>query len=194
MNAAPVDGPRSAAEARAEVEARRAELRADREATFATVYGDGVPGMWVIVASWVLTVVFTAVALVEVVAAGSIDSVFVVLSLVLFAAGCLLFAVDLVLAAGRSRDVSIGIGGLFFLAGSAPEVVRRHLLGSFTLQVLVAVGAAAVGFVRIDDRQLNALAFGILVPMVGLATCGYWSVRWGVFAEVGSSGRDGIAR
>lgn len=173
----------TAAEARAEVEARRAEVRAEREAAFAAAYGDRVPGRSVLVGSWSATVVFVVVAVVAAVAVGSADAVFVTTSLLLFLAGCVLFALDLVIAAGRSRDVAMGIGGLFFLAGSAPSVVQRHLLGSLVTQVVVALVAAGVGFARIDDRQLNALAFGVLVPILGVAACGLWAVRWGMFPD-----------
>lgn len=175
--------PRSAADARAEVEARSAQVAAEREAAFREAYGDGTPGRWVLVASWVATAVFTVVALVATVAVGSADVVFVAVTAGLFAAGCLLFLVDMVLAAARSREASIGIGGLFFLSGSAPVVVRRHLLGSLGVQVVVALAVAAIGFVRIDDSRLNVLAFGILVPVIGLGACGYWAVRWGLFPD-----------
>jgi hypothetical protein len=127
--------------------------------------------------------VFSVTAALAVVAPDSVDLAFLILSLVLFGLGCLLFAVDLVLAAGRSRESSMGIGGLFFLAGSAPSTVQRHLMGSLTVQVVVSIAAAAVGFARIGDRELNALAFGILVPMAGLGWSGLWGVRWGLFPD-----------
>jgi tetrahydromethanopterin S-methyltransferase subunit C len=92
----------------------------------------------------------------------------------LFLAGCALFMIDLVLAAARSRDDAMGIGGLFFLAGSAPRGVQRHLLGSLAVQVVVAVGAAALD-------PFTPLAFGTLVPTIGLAFCGLWAVRHGLF-------------
>jgi hypothetical protein len=175
--------PQTAAEARAEVEARRAEVRAERRAAFDAAYGGEVPGRWVLVASWATTAVFTVAAVLGVVAPDAADLPFLVLSLVLFGLGCLLFAIDLVLAAGRSREASMGIGGLFFLAGSAPTSVQRHFMGSLAVQVVVSIAAAAVGFARIGDRELNALAFGILVPMAGLGWSGLWGVRWGLFPD-----------
>lgn len=173
----------TAAEARAEAEARRGALRLERDAAFRDAYGDRIPGRWVVVGSWAVTALFAVSAFGGVLAPDELDGWFLNVSLALFVAGCALFVVDLVLAAGRSRDAEMGIGGIFFLSGSAPAAVQRHLIGSFATQVVVALVAAGVGFARIDDRQLNTLAFGILVPMSGLAACGYWAVRWGRFPE-----------
>ncbi len=175
--------PTTAAEARAEAEARRSALRAERESAFAEVHGDLIPGRWVMAGSWSITAVFLAVAAGGVVAPDALDGAFLVVSLVFFLIGCLLFAVDLVLAAQRSRSSEMGIAGIFFLVGSAPSAVQRQLLGSLSAQVVVSLVAAAVGFARLDDQHLNTLAFGILVPMAGLGACGYWAVRWGLFPD-----------
>ena len=91
-----------------------------------------------------------------------------------FFAGSALFIVDLVLAVARSRDDAMGIGGLFFLAGSAPPNAQRHLLASLGLSTVVAVVGAAV-------RPFTPLAFGILAPMLPLVLCGWWGVRHGYF-------------
>ncbi len=176
------DRPRAptAAEARAEVEARRAEVRAERERQFAEAYGDDVPGRWILAVSWVSTLVFVVVAAAAALQPGSASEPsiglqgFVTLALGYFALGCAVFAVDLVLIAARSRESLMGIGGLFFLAGAAPRPVQWHLLGSFGVQVAVSLVAAAV-------RPFTPLAFGILAPTLGLAFCGLWAVRHGVF-------------
>lgn len=178
---APSERPQTAAEARAEVEAGKSQARAERRAEFDAAYGAHVPGRWVIATSWAATAAFTAAAAAGVIWPDPIDRWFLILSLVLFAVGCAVFMIDLVLAAARSRDDAMGIGGLFFLAGSAPLEVQRHLNGSLGVQVAVSLAAAAVGFARIDDRHLNSLAFGILVPMLALSLSGLWGVRFGLF-------------
>ncbi len=137
-------------------------------------FGDGVPGRWIIASSWVCTAVFTLAAVPALIDPQDAVAVFFGVSVVLFLAGCALFMVDLVLAAARSRDDAMGIGGLFFLAGSAPSVVQRHLLGSLAVQVVVAIVAAALD-------PFTPLAFGTLVPTIGLAFCGLWAVRHGLF-------------
>lgn len=166
--------PPTAAEARAQVEARRAEDRAARAAAMEERYGDTLPGRSIIVASWASTALFALVTVPALVDPEAAVAAFFAVSMLLFTAGCAVFMVDLVLAAARSRDDAMGIGGLFFLAGSAPPAVQRHLLGSLGVQIVVAVVAAALD-------PFTPLAFGTLVPTLGLALCGLWAVRHGMF-------------
>lgn len=98
-----------------------------------------------------------------------------VVAVALFAIGCVVFLWAYGIAVNRSRTDAIGIGGLYFLAGSAPAPVRLRLLGSFVAQVTVAVVAASL-------RPYTNLAFGILAPVYGLALCGLWAARYGSFA------------
>lgn len=190
----PSERPQTAAEARAEVEAGKEQARAARRAEFDAAYGDRTPGRWVIAASWASSAAFAAAAVGGVIWPDPVDGWFLILSLVLFALGSAVFMVDLVLAAARSRDDAMGIGGLFFLAGSAPPEVQRHLNGSLTVQIVVSLVAAGVGFARIDDRQLNSLAFGILVPMLALSLTGLWGVRFGLFPPRSHSAGQPVRR
>jgi hypothetical protein len=92
----------------------------------------------------------------------------------LFLVGVVAFLWAYGTAVARSRTLTIGIGGLYFLSGSAPTDVRRRLLGALALQVVVAVVTAAV-------RPYTAVAFGILVPVFGLGLAGLWGARHGSF-------------
>jgi hypothetical protein len=95
--------------------------------------------------------------------------------LVLFAAGCGAFLWAYALAIGRSRYETITMGGLFFLGDDvAPPDVTRLLRGAFGVQVVVAVTAAAL-------RPFTALAFSVLVPMLGLGLMALWAARHGRF-------------
>jgi hypothetical protein len=95
--------------------------------------------------------------------------------LVLFAAGCGAFLWAYALAIGRSRYETITMGGLFFLGDDvAPPDVTRLLRGAFGVQVVVAVTAAAL-------RPFTALAFSVLVPMLGLGLMALWAARRGRF-------------
>lgn len=166
--------PPTAAEARAEVEARRDATRAARAAALEERFGEGVPGRGIIVTSWVVTAAFVLVTVPAVVDPDRFVGAFFVVSLLIFFLACALFAVDLVLAAARSRDDTMGIGGLFFLAGCAPRSVQVHLMSALAIQVVVALVAAAL-------HPFTPLAFGTLVPMVGLGFSGLWAVRHGLF-------------
>ncbi len=170
------DRPPTAAEARAAVEARRDEQRELRAALMRERFGDRPPGRPIVVLSWLCTAVFTLAAVPALIDPADAVGVYFFVSVLLFLAGCALFMVDLVLAAARSRESEMGIGGLFFLAGSAPRSIQLHLLGSLSVQVVVAVIAAALD-------PFTPLAFGTLVPTIGLAFCGLWAVRHGLFPE-----------
>ncbi|HSL60045.1 MAG TPA: hypothetical protein VK866_19520 [Acidimicrobiales bacterium] len=138
-------------------------------------------GRALVLASWAGTVVFTVAALAAVVSLDTFAPVVIAVSLVLFALGCVAFAWAFAVAVNRSRTDAIGIGGLFFLAGSAPASVARSMMASVAVQSVVAVAAAAA-------RPFSSLAFGILVPVWGLGLAGLWGARHGVFAPRGSDG------
>jgi len=179
--ATPGGRPPTAAEARAEDEARRDQDRAARTAAFAAAYGDRPPGRAIVVTSWASTAVLALVTVAAVVDRDASIAAFLAVAVTWFVAGSALFAADVVLAASRSRDDVMGIGGLFFLAGSAPRAVQWHLLGSLAAQVTIGVAGAAVGFAAIDASELNTLAFGTLAPVLALSLCGLWGVRHGLF-------------
>lgn len=98
----------------------------------------------------------------------------VVVSLVLFAIGTVTFLMAYFTAIGRSRYEAIGMGGLFFLVGSAPRDVQVRLLGALGVQTIVAFATAII-------RIYTPVTFGLLVPMFGLGLAGLWGARHGTF-------------
>ena len=123
--------------------------------------------------SWSVTALFTVLA----VAAVFVDALvpaFVVVSLLMFAVGCVVFVLAFLRAVDRSRTETIGIGGLFFGAGTAPRRVQAVLMGALAVEVVVAVTVAVL-------RPYTALAFGTLAPMYGLGLAGLWVALFGVF-------------
>lgn len=124
--------------------------------------------------SWRGTAVFVVTAAAAAISPDLFRWPALVVALALFAVGCGVFLWAFALAVERSRIVAIGIGGLYFLAGSAPSRVQRSLLGSLALQVVVAIITASV-------RVFTSLAFGILVPIFGLGMAGLWGARYGTF-------------
>lgn len=126
-------------------------------------------------ASWLGTLVFAVTAVAAVLTrAATIPAAAVALGL--FAAGIGIFFWAYAVAVNRSRTDAIGIGGLFFLAGAetAPRPVKRALLASLTVQTVVALATAGA-------RPFTTLAFGVLVPLYGLALTGLWGARHGRF-------------
>jgi hypothetical protein len=133
------------------------------------------PGRTLAIIDWAGTAVFAVVAVVAAVFLGPVRYLAVAMSLGLFAIGCVAFLWAYGVAVQRSREVEIGIGGLYFLAGrTAPRAVQRWMNGALTTQVVVALVTASV-------RPFTTLAFGVLVPMFGLGLNGLWGAWHGWF-------------
>lgn len=131
-------------------------------------------GAGIVRASWAGTALFGVSAGVAVAVAAA-DVLALLVAVALFVAGTIVFFMAYGRAVSRSRTERIGVLALFFLEGGvAPKEVRRLLLGSLAVEVAVAVATAAA-------RPNTSLAFGILVPVYGLALAGLWGARHGAF-------------
>ena len=105
----------------------------------------------------------------------------VAVSLLLFATGVVSFLWGYWSAVQRSRRDVIGVAALFFLLGSvAPRPVRRVMWGCLAVQVTTAL-VTALSRPETDGRPGSSLAFGILVPMLGLGLNGLWGAEHGSF-------------
>jgi hypothetical protein len=133
------------------------------------------PGAGLVNAVWAGTGVYAAVAIAATIAPDWFATVCGIVSGALFVIGCIAFFWAYVVAVQRSRTDLIGIGGLYFLIGTAPKVVRFRMLGALVLEVVVATVSSSI-------RLFTPLAFGFLVPVFGLGLCGLWGARHGVFA------------
>jgi hypothetical protein len=143
---------------------------------------EGQPGRFIMAASWACSALFAAATAIASLDPSSLQVVALTVDLLLFAIGLAVFALALVAGAQRSRTHELGIGGWFFLMGSAPRPVQRHLLGSLAAQLVVGLAGAA--------RDINsALIFGTLVPVLGLGWCGLWAARHGTFGQRAPAGR-----
>ena len=136
--------------------------------------GEGLPGTAIINASWAGTGLYSALAVLGAIAPDTFAVPAAVVSVVLFLIGCVVFLVAYWRAVQRSRTDLIGIGGLYFLAGSAPRAAQVPLLTSLGVEVVVAIVTSSI-------RLYTALAFGFLVPVYGLGLCGLWGARYGTF-------------
>ena len=132
------------------------------------------PGPRIIAVALGGTGLFVVTAVAAAIAPGVFGGIATAVALVLFALGLLAFFAAYARAVSRSRFDSLGIGGLYFLVGSAPRAVQLRLLGALAVQIVVAIATASV-------RPFSSLAFGILVPMFGVACCGLWGAYHGTF-------------
>ena len=82
----------------------------------------------------------------------------------------------------RSRVEEVGVANLYLLTGpTAPKPVRRVMTAALTGQIVAAVVGAWIGVVGLDKGELNALAFGVLVPMFGIGMNGVWAALHGSY-------------
>jgi hypothetical protein len=103
-------------------------------------------------------------------------------SMALFAVGVATTLWAYTRALDRSRVDEVGVANLYLLTGdTAPKTVRRTMSLALAVQVLAAIAGAWIGVVGLDKGQLNALAFGVLVPMFGVGMNGVWAARHGSY-------------
>lgn len=134
------------------------------------------PGIGILRATLAGTALFVVVGALGSVAPDAFAGPFFVVSLVEFVIGTVVFALAYLRAVDRSRTEAIGIGGLFFGAGSTPGNVQRLLLGSLIVQVVTS-------FVFASVRIYTPMAFGILAPMWALGFSGLWTAAYGTFPQ-----------
>lgn len=106
----------------------------------------------------------------------SMTGAYVVVSLLQFFIGVVVFVLAFLRAIDRSRTEAIGIGGLFFGSGSTPKRVQLILMLSLTVQVVVSIVVASI-------HLYTALAFGVLAPMWALGFTGLWVAAYGRFPQ-----------
>lgn len=132
-------------------------------------------GEAIVNASWAGTAVYAALALAGTILPDTFAIPTAVVSGGLFVIGCVTFLWAYAVAVSRSRTDLIGIGGLYFLAGTAPKVVRFRLRLSLAVEIVVALVSSSI-------RPFTPMAFGFLVPVFGLGMSGLWGARYGTFA------------
>ena len=105
----------------------------------------------------------------------------VVVDLALFSVGVVTFILGYFAAVARSRTEEISVVGAFLLAGEvAPRSTRLVMWSCLGVQVVVGI-AGAVARGSTDGQPGSVLAFGVLVPMLGIGLNGWWAGRHGMF-------------
>jgi nitrogen fixation-related uncharacterized protein len=121
------------------------------------------------------TLVFAVVSVAAAVEPDPLEYLAVPVDVVLFVVGCSAFLWAYAVAIGRSRYDDLTMAGVFFLSDRvAPARVTRAFRLLLAAQVVVAVATAAA-------RPYTALAFGVLVPVLGLGLMALWGARHGAF-------------
>ncbi|MGA0879685.1 MAG: hypothetical protein ACO3SP_11265 [Ilumatobacteraceae bacterium] len=112
----------------------------------------------------------------------------VVVALVLFAIGVVTFIWGYWSAVQRSRTHDMSVVELYFLLGPAvPRRVKLILNGCLVLQTVVSLATALARGSTPDNAGVSnpgsTLAFGVLVPMLGLGLNGLWAASHGGFGR-----------
>jgi len=148
-----------------------------------------------------LTAVFVVITVLAVVVFNSpLRRLVAIVDLVLFAIGVATFIWAYFSAVQRSRSDEISVAGLFLLIdGVASKSVMRVMNSALTIQVTVGLGGAIIRR-STDGVAGSTLAFGVLVPLLGLGLNGLWASKYGSFgkrildqvsAPEGEIGKDG---
>lgn len=131
-------------------------------------------GQGLVNASFLGTGALLVVGVAGTLAPDELGEVTAVVSGILFAVGVVAFLYGYAAGVVRSRDEQVTLGGLFFLSGTAPKVVRFRLRLALLAQTAVAVAAASI-------RPFTEVAFAVLAPMLGLGLMAAWGAKHGVF-------------
>lgn len=135
---------------------------------------DPTEGAGLVNASFAGTGALAAVGAAGAAAPGALGALTAIVSGVLFLIGVGAFLWGYANGVVRSRDEQVTLGGLFFLSGTAPRIIRFRMRSAFLVQVGVAMVVAAV-------RPYTAVAFVVLGPMLGLGLMAAWGARHGTF-------------
>ena len=132
------------------------------------------------VSATVATVIFDGVAKVQ----------GVVVALALFAVGVVAFIWGYWTAVQRSRTAEMSVAELYFLLGPAiPVRVKRImntcLVGQTTVALVTALARGSTPNAGSEGGSSpgSTLAFGVLVPMLGLGLNGLWAATHGEFPD-----------
>ena len=138
-------------------------------------------GRQLVLASWAGTAVLATTVGVGLLALDTVAPGVVAVSAAMFLAGSVAFFLAYARAVARSRHELIGIGGLYFMAGSAPRSVRRSMMASLWAEVALVVVAVAL-------KPFSSLVFTSLAPVYALGLAGMWTSRHGVFPRKAGPG------
>lgn len=110
----------------------------------------------------------------------------VVVDLALFAVGVAAFLWGYFVAVQRSRTEELSVAELYLLLGQAtPRAVKLTMNACLAAQTVIAIATASSRLSTPSDGQGSSpgstLAFGVLVPMLGLGLNGLWAASHGTF-------------
>ena len=103
--------------------------------------------------------------------------------LVLFSIGVAAFIWGYFSAVQRSRVDEISVASLYFLSGQVADKQIQKTMNSCLIAQLVIGLAGAIARSSTDGKAGSTLAFGVLVPLLGLGLNGLWASKYGTFGK-----------
>ena len=143
---------------------------------------DSREGSWIVLTNAVLTALFAVTAMVSTIVFDQPwKAVAVATAIACFAVGVVAFLWGYWSAVQRSRHDDIAVAALYFLVdGCAPARTSRLMNSLLAAQTVIGL-ATAIARSSTDGKPGSTLAFGILVPMLGLGLNGLWGAHHGRF-------------
>ena len=115
----------------------------------------------------------------------------VAIDLVLFGIGVAAFIWGYFSAVQRSRVDEISVASLYLLTSQvANKQVQKTMNGCLIAQLVVGL-AGAIARSSTDGKAGSTLAFGVLVPLLGLGLNGLWASQFGTFTPREQPDRQG---
>ena len=115
----------------------------------------------------------------------------VVVDLVLFSIGVAAFIWGYFSAVQRSRVDEISVASLYFLSGQvANKQIQKIMNGCLIAQLVIGL-VGAIARSSTDGKAGSTLAFGVLVPLLGLGLNGLWASQFGTFTPREQPDRQG---
>lgn len=100
-----------------------------------------------------------------------------------FSVGVVVFLWGYWTAVQRSRYHNIAVASMYFLTDNcAPKTISRRMNAALAIQVVVSIATALMRS-STDGKPGSTLAFGILVPVLGLGMNGLWAALHGEFSQ-----------
>jgi hypothetical protein len=136
-------------------------------------------------------VFFVATVVAAVVFSPATRAIGVFVDLVLFSVGVAAFIWGYFSAVQRSRVDEISVASLYFLSGQvANKQVQKIMNGCLIAQLVIGL-AGAIARSSTDGKAGSTLAFGVLVPLLGLGLNGLWASQFGTFTPREQPDRQG---
>jgi hypothetical protein len=117
----------------------------------------------------------------------------VVVCLASFSVGVVAFLWGYWSAVQRSREDNISVAAMYFLIDKcAPASIARQMNGLLGVQFIAGLVTAGLRS-STDGKRGSTLAFGILVPMLGLGLNGLWAAFHGHFEPRAGAKSAGVS-